>query len=69
MPMTFTKRSPLTGKNNTMTVNCTPMQYSNWQRGMLIQDAMPQATPDEREFLITGYTPEDWKQLFGATAD
>jgi len=26
---------------------------------------MPDLTPDEREFLMTGYTPADWIQIFG----
>jgi hypothetical protein len=29
-------------------------------RGALIQDAMPSLTVDEREFLISGCTPEYW---------
>lgn len=34
-------------------------------QGKLIQDAFPFFTPDEREFLITGMTTEDWAKLFG----
>jgi hypothetical protein len=26
---------------------------------------MPHLTNEEREFLITGYTPEDWESIFG----
>ena len=67
--MTISKQSPLTGKRNTRTINCTPQQYRAWQQGQLIQEAMPQVSADDREFLITGYTPEDWNKLFAPTND
>lgn len=57
--------SPLTGNVNSMELNITEKQYLYWQLGMLIQDAMPNLTSDEREFLISGCTPSDWDQLFG----
>jgi len=31
----------------------------------LIQDALPMLSNEEREFLITGLTPEEWHELFG----
>lgn len=31
----------------------------------LIQDAFPSVSTDNREFMISGITPEEWKQLFG----
>lgn len=67
--MKFTKRSPVTGRLNTMEVNCTPEEYSLWCRGKMIQDAMPNASPDEREFLLSGFTPEDWENTFGNKKD
>lgn len=33
--------------------------------GLLVQDAFPFLTDDQREFIMTGLTPEDWDQLFG----
>lgn len=36
------------------------------QRG-LIQDVFPELSPDEREFLITGTTPETWDAMFGTS--
>ena len=33
--------------------------------GALIQNVYPFLTPDEREFLITGITPEIWDEVFG----
>lgn len=63
--MKITKQSPVTGKMNTLELDITPEQYTEWQRGALIQNAMPNLTPDEREFLISGSTATDWNTLFG----
>jgi hypothetical protein len=59
------KTSPMTGVKNIMSINATPEQFALWQAGgALIQDAMPEATVDQREFLISGHTPADWASLF-----
>lgn len=37
-----------------------------WLEGdELIQSALPQLSSEEREFLISGTSPEGWKQMFG----
>ncbi len=43
----------------------TRAQWDAWQAGEYIQVAMPQLSPDEREFLLTGATPEEWDAAFG----
>ena len=63
--MIVMKTSMFTGKTNTMDLDITREQYDKWKDGMLIQDAMPNLTADEREFMISGVTPEEWSQLFG----
>lgn len=63
--MQVTKRSPLTGKMTTREVACTEIQLRRWRSGMTIQSAMPHLSMDDREFLMTGYTPEDWVTMFG----
>ena len=35
-----------------------------FQRGALVQDAFPHLSPDEREFIITGITKEEWDDTF-----
>lgn len=35
-----------------------------YERGALMQEAFPYLTPDEREFLMTGLTPEEWEEIF-----
>jgi hypothetical protein len=43
--------------------------YALWESGgMLIQDAMPDLTADQREFIKTGITAEEWDAAFGESA-
>ena len=59
------RTSPVTGKDQSMAINATNEQYIAWIDGTLIQDAMPQLSADEREFIISGCTSKDWEQLNG----
>jgi len=63
--MKLTRTSPISGKKNTMDLDVTRDQITDWEKGALIHDAMPNLTPDEREFVKTGVTNEDWAELFG----
>jgi len=40
-------------------------QIDSWVRGELIQRAMPQLSADDREYIITGASAEEWDRLFG----
>lgn len=62
--MKITRRSPLTGKINMREIDITEEQYLNWTNGMLIQNAVPNLSSEDHEFLISGSTPEDWKTMF-----
>lgn len=63
--MQITKRSMFSGIEYTLDIPVTQEQLDNWHNGMLIQDAMPNLTPDEREFIMTGVTKEEWDEEFG----
>lgn len=54
---------PFCGKTHIVAVN--EDAYYDWQDGMLIQDAMPDLTPTEREQLISKLCPECQKMVFG----
>jgi hypothetical protein len=58
------RTSPLTGRENSMVVDITPDQYEKYLNGELIQIAFPHLTNAEREFILTGYTPQDWEAMF-----
>jgi hypothetical protein len=41
------------------------MAWYQWQmRGWKIQEAFGFLSPEEREFLMTGITPEEWNKIF-----
>ena len=58
------RKSIVSGKINSMDLDITPKQYSAWVHGAPIQEAMPQLNADEREFIMTGITPEEWAETF-----
>jgi hypothetical protein len=63
--MTITRTSPITGISRTKEIDVTIEQVLAWEEGELIQNAMPQLSADDREFIKTGITSEEWDQLFG----
>ena len=67
--MTITRKSSLTGITRTKEINVTEEQLLAWEMGELIQNAMPQLSADDREFVKTGSTGEEWDQLFGGAEE
>lgn len=63
--MRIKMNSMLTGKIHEREIPVTQKQLDAWHGGMLIQDAMPNLSVDDREFLISGATPEEWERYFG----
>jgi hypothetical protein len=63
--MQITRLSMFTNKVHTMDINVTQEQIALWENGTLIQDAMPNLSADEREFIKTGVTPSEWSEFFG----
>jgi len=61
--MQITRKSIMSGQTHTMELPVTPDMLIQWDQGVLIQDAMPHLSPDEREFLMTGITPDEWNQM------
>lgn len=60
--MLITRRSAFSGLETTRDINITDEQYNNWAGGMLIQNAFPHLSDDDREFLINGTTEEEWAE-------
>ena len=61
--MLIEKVSMLTNKVHVREIDVTREQVENWQGGMLIQDAMPNLSIDDREFMMTGATADEWAAL------
>lgn len=70
--VTVERVSPLTGKASTMDLPITAeqlMEFCQDENRVLIQKLLPTCKGAEREFLKTGYTPEDWKVMFPPMGD
>jgi len=52
------------GEVNSIDINVTNAQIAAWQGGTLIQTAMPDLSPEQREFIMTGVTPQEWEETF-----
>lgn len=62
--MIIVKLNPFNGKTYQWEIPVTQEQINDWQKGTKIQNAMPNIGPDQREFLMTGITPDQWEELF-----
>jgi hypothetical protein len=67
--MVIEMKSILSGKTSSMDLPVTGLQINLWKRGMLIQDAMPDLSVEQREFLITGMTLEEQDAFFNRGED
>ena len=57
-------KSALTGQVSSMVLEMTETQLYAWAvEGMVIQNAMSNLSPEEREFLMTGIRSEEWDAL------
>ncbi len=63
--MKVTRKSLFTSVVREINMDVTPAQFAEWRSGTLIQDAFPDLTKAEREFLMTGTTQEEWDNAFG----
>ena len=63
--MKITKLSSVTGKYHTMDLDVTEEQLKRFESGEgLIQHIFPHLSDDQREFLLSGITPQEWNVLF-----
>lgn len=63
--MLVTKKSSISGKINSMELPITEAQLKAHQNGEFAQDVFPTLSAEEREFLISGITPNEWNEMFG----
>ena len=63
--MKITRTSMFTGIERTLDLDFTAEQLAEWKNGKLIQNAMPNLSADDREFIMTGVTSEEWANEFG----
>jgi hypothetical protein len=63
--MQVTKQSRISGKISSMDLDITSDQLDRINLKIeLIQNIVPHLSSEQREFLITGITPDEWNELF-----
>jgi hypothetical protein len=63
--MLITRTSTLSGITRTLDLDVTPAQVELYSAGgVLLQDAFPQLAKEQREFIKTGITAEEWDEMF-----
>lgn len=65
----FTRTSPISGKTRTISLDATEDQWAAYDKGDLIQRALPHLSDGEREFIMTGITDDEWDGAFGEDED
>lgn len=60
-------RNELAKKMNRLVIDMSNEEFEEafkrWERGAYIQDAFPNLSPTERDYLMTGLTPAEQKEL------
>ena len=66
-----TRQSVLTRKINTMELPISQEHLDMYDTvgDILVQDAFPNLNAEQREFLLSGITPQEWKDTFGEDED
>lgn len=65
MGIVVVRKSMLSGTVHEWEMDITIEQLDNYyKKGLLIQDAFPNLSNDEREFIKTGITPDEWNETF-----
>lgn len=67
--MIITRTSPITGITHSVDLPVTEEQLIAYNRGLLLQNAFPNLSPGDREFIKSGITDQEWKDLFGASGE
>lgn len=63
--MKIERVSPFTGEVRIRDLPITEEQLDAWRSGVLIQNAFPQLSASDREFILTGISDDEWDELFG----
>lgn len=69
--MKISRISNLSGEYNTREIDITIDQYNDWQNASenddnrFVQNAFRHLSADDREFLISGITEQEWSEAFG----
>ena len=67
----LTRTSIITRRDNTMVLPIESDRVTEWLKARrddplaapLVQDAFPELNDEQREFVLTGVTPDEWKEM------
>lgn len=62
--VSITRTSKFSGITRTLELDITQQQMDNYINGMHIHKAFPNLSADQREFILTGCTKEEWDEMF-----
>lgn len=62
--MIIVRRSQATGARHERELDVTHQQMAAFERGVMVQDAFPQLSAEDREYILSGITPEEWAILY-----
>lgn len=63
--MLIKRKSVITGIERTRDIPVNPDDMIAWETGSCnIQDVMPYLNDNDREFILSGITPEEWDRVF-----
>lgn len=63
--MIINRKSVLSGISHSKNIPVNPDDYAAWKSGLgNIQELMPYLNEDDREFILSGITPEEWDSAF-----
>lgn len=60
--ITMSKMCTITNEEYSVVIDKS--NYMVWQNGALIQEVFPDLSADQREFMISGYTPAEYRDIF-----
>lgn len=63
--MIITRTSAITGVTHSIDLPVTEEQVMEYNRGALLQNAFPNLSAGDREFIKSGVTDSEWKDIFG----
>jgi hypothetical protein len=64
------RQSLISGKKSFREIDMEETAFAKahdaWANGALVQNAFPNLDADDREFIVSGITPEEWDATYGA---
>lgn len=62
--MKIVRTSMLTGQVRTKDLPITQEELDRYERGEIVQHVWPHLSANDREFIMTGITEEEWNESF-----